>query len=272
MRLFVPGPLNAHTDLSLPPGPARHAQVRRVQPGDVLQLFDGSGVDWPATVLAVGRSTVEVHLGSPQPVRNELPVAVHLAVGMPANERMDNLIEKATELGVATVQPLLCERAVLRLDGERAQRKQAHWQAVAQAACEQSGRAHVPAISPVLTLPAWLKQQAAPGDAHTLRLVLSLRADACALASALTSAWPRLDTPGTHGNARTTPAVWLLSGPEGGLAATEEDAARALDFKAISLGPRTLRADTAPLAALAWFSLLRNLPGEGQACGLQGSH
>jgi 16S rRNA (uracil1498-N3)-methyltransferase len=251
MRFFVPGPLQADTELALPPGPARHAQVRRVQPGDALLLFDGQGCDWPAQVLRVGRSTVDVQVGRPRPVANELPVAVHLAVGMPANERMDSLVEKATELGVAGVQPLLCERAVLRLDGERAERKRAHWQAVAEAACEQSGRARVPAVAPVLALPAWLASPARPG-AEALRLVLSLRADAQALSDLATAC------------ADAGPAtVWALSGPEGGLSPQEEDAARAAGFRPVSLGARTLRADTAPLALLAWFSLQRN----GQVVG-----
>ncbi len=245
MRFYVPGPLQADTDLALPPGPSRHAQVRRVQPGDALWLFDGGGCDWPAVVLRVGRSSVDVHVGQPQAVQRELPLAVTLAVGMPANERMDNLVEKAVELGVATVQPLQCERAVLRLDGERAERKRAHWQAVAEAACEQSGRARVPMLAPVLPLAAWL-EQAARGQA--LRLVLSFSADARALAQT---------EPPAEG------AVLALSGPEGGLTPAEEAAARAAGFQPVSLGPRVLRADTAPLALLAWWSLQGGGPPPG---------
>ncbi len=262
MRFFVPGPLQADTDLALPPGAARHAQVRRVQPGSALWLFDGRGCDWPAQVLRVGRSSVDVHVGQPQPVATEGPVAVHLAVGMPANERMDTVVEKATELGVAGVQPLLCERAVLRLAGERAERKREHWQAVAEAACEQSGRARVPAIASVLALPAWLAglpKAAAPASA-TLRLVLSLRTDALPLAAGVqASGWALPSVPGPAPGA----VVLALSGPEGGLAAAEEDAARAAGFLPVSLGPRTLRADTAPLALLAWFSLAGNGPRVG---------
>jgi 16S rRNA (uracil1498-N3)-methyltransferase len=198
-------------------------------------------------VLRVGRSSVDVHVGQPQPVDRELPLAVTLAVGMPANERMDTLVEKAAELGVATIQPLLCERAVLRLDGERAERKRGHWQAVAEAACEQSGRARVPAVAPVLPWAAWLAR-AARGQAQ--RLVLSFGADAQPLAWAAAAA----PAEGT---------LLALSGPEGGLAPAEEAAARAAGFQPVSLGPRVLRADTAPLALLAWFSLQRNGPGVG---------
>ncbi len=247
MRLFVPGPLQADAELALPPGPSRHAQVRRVQPGDLLWLFDGGGCDWPAQVLRVGRSQVDVRVGVPQPVQRELPLAVTLAVGMPANERMDTLVEKATELGVAGIQPLLCERAVLRLDGERAERKREHWQAVAQSACEQCGRARVPLLAPVQALPAWLAQR---GGSTARRLVLSFQADAVPLAEVADALAPDGE-------------VVALSGPEGGLAPAEEAAARAAGFVPVSLGPRVLRADTAPLALLAWFSLRHNGPGAG---------
>ncbi len=238
LRLFVDAPLQAGVDIRLPPGATRHAQVRRVQPGDTLVLFDGQGCDWPSTVLRVGRSEIDVRLGPPHPVARELPLAVTLALGMPANERMDTLVEKATELGVARIQPLLCERSVLRLAGERAERKCAHWQAIAQAACEQSGRARVPHVAAVMTLPDWLASLPAPPDAGS-RLVLSLNPGALPLRRAPVPA----------------AAVAVLSGPEGGLSPAEEAAARQAGFAPTALGPRVLRADTAPLAALAWLGL-----------------
>jgi len=243
IRLFTPLPLTADTAISLPPGPTRHAQVRRVQPGDMLWLFDGQGADWPAQVLSVGRSEVRVHVGQPQAVALELPLPVTLAVGVPANERMDGLVEKATELGVALLQPLECERSVLRLTGERAgeraNRKQAHWQAVAEAACEQCGRARVPVVAPVQALPHWLAALPAhePG---ALRLLLS----------------PGEGTAPLHASAPAG-ATWVLalSGPEGGLSPAEEAAALRAGFVRVGLGPRVLRADTAPLALLAWLGL-----------------
>jgi 16S rRNA (uracil1498-N3)-methyltransferase len=251
VRLFVELSLHAGAELALPPAAARHAQVRRVQPGDLLMLFDGTGSDWPATVLAMGRSEVCVRLDAPQAVHLELPLAITLALGMPANERMDTVIEKATELGVAGIQTLHTERSVLRLQGERAQRKQAHWLGIAQAACEQSGRACVPQVPPVLALPDWLSKVGRTAPPLGLRLVLSLRADAVALPAlvalvALPAAAPK--GPGS------SPVVFL-SGPEGGLTTDEEDAARAQGFVPVNLGPRVLRADTAPLAALAWLGL-----------------
>jgi 16S rRNA (uracil1498-N3)-methyltransferase len=238
MRLFVPEALQTGTELSLPPGAARHAQVRRVQPGDTLRLFDGSGHDWPATVLAVGRSEVRVQLGAPEAVQRELPRAVHIALAMPANERMDTLVEKATELGVAGVQPLMSQRSVLRLAGERAQRKQQHWQAIAEGACEQCGRARVPAVGAVQELGAWLA--ALPPAGAATRLLLSLQPDAQPLATLV----PADASP-----------VLTLSGPEGGLTPDEETAARRAGFRPVALGPRVLRADTAPLAVLAWLGL-----------------
>jgi len=237
IRLFVTLPLVAGAEVSLPPGAARHAQVRRVQPGDALLLFDGGGSDWPATVLAVGRSEVQVRVGQPLAVARELPHEVTLALGMPANERMDMLVEKATELGVARLQPLLTERSVLRLGGERAERKREHWQAVAQAACEQCGRARVPVVEPVRTLADWL-----PSAPAGLRLLLSLRQPARTLAVAAVGLSPGV-------------ALCTLSGPEGGLTAAEEDAALAAGFVVAGLGPRVLRAETAPLAVLAWLAL-----------------
>jgi 16S rRNA (uracil1498-N3)-methyltransferase len=242
VRLYVAAPLAAGVELALPASATRHAQVRRVQPGDALVLFDGSGCDWPAEVLAVGRSEVRVRLGAPRPVACELPLAVTVAVAMPANERMDILVEKATELGVARIQPLLSERSVLRLAGERAERKRMHWQAIAEAACEQCGRARVPAVAPVALLADWLPR--APAGT---RLLLSLRPRARAL--------PAL--------APAAGALCLLSGPEGGLTPAEEESAVAAGFAATDLGPRVLRAETAPLAVLAWLAVRATLPASG---------
>lgn len=235
-RLHVPAPLREGLDLALPEGAARHVQVLRLQPGDALTLFDGRGGEWAAQVTAMGRREVSVRIGAFADVSRELPLAVTLALGMPANERMDALVEKACELGVAAIQPLVCERSVLRLAGERAQKKVAHWQAVAVAACEQSGRTRVPQVAPVMALPQWLVALGEPGG--MLRVVLSLR-DAAPL--------PAL------GEARSLIA---LSGPEGGLSVDEEDDACRCGFLPVSLGARTLRADTAPLALLAHLAII----------------
>ncbi len=234
-RFFVDQPLQTGDKLSLPAGAARHVQVLRLQPGAAITLFNGDGAEWLASVTQMGRSDVAVQVGAGTRVERELALPITLALGVPANERMDGLIEKATELGVARVQPLMCERSVLRLAGERAQKKLAHWQGVAVAACEQSGRTRVPQIGPVLSLNDWLA--CLPAVADGARWVLSLR-DAQAL----------------HRLAAPTSLI-SLSGPEGGLTEAEEGAAAAAGFHAVSLGPRVLRADTAPLALLAHLAL-----------------
>ena len=218
--------------LALPAGAARHVQVLRLQPGDALTLFNGEGGEFEATVTQMGRSDVQVSVGAHRAIERETAQAVHLAVVMPANDRMDWLVEKAAELGAASVQPLVSARSVLRLQGERAAKKAAHWQAVAVAACEQCGRNRVPLVHPVADLVSWLGRPPAAGAG--LRLLLSLREGARTL---------RQLAP--------TGAVTLLNGPEGGLTAEEEELAIAAGFAPLTLGPRVLRAETAPLAALA---------------------
>lgn len=230
-RFHCATPLAAQQVLDLPPGAARHVQVLRLQPGAAITLFDGHGGEFRAVVEHMGRSDVRVRIESHQAVEREARRPMHLAVGMPANERMDWLVEKATELGAASIQPLLAARSVVRLKDERAQRKQAHWQAIAVAACEQCGRNRVPAVHEVREVSAWLQAQAT--GAAGVRWVLSLAPGAGA---------PALPAPDT--------ALTLLSGPEGGLSTGEEAAARETGFAPVSLGARILRAETAPIAAL----------------------
>jgi 16S rRNA (uracil1498-N3)-methyltransferase len=234
-RFHCSVPLSAGASLALPPGAARHVQVLRMQPGDALTLFDGAGGEYTATVERMGRSDVAVTVGAHLPVEREAPRAVHLAVGMPANERMDWLVEKATELGVASIQPLATAHGVLRLSGERAEKKRAHWEAIAVAACEQCGRNRVPVIHPVQPFAAWLgtPAHAEPG---ALRLVLSLAEGTRGIAALET------ETAGA--------GALVLSGPEGGLSGTEEQQAIASGFAPVTLGARVLRAETAALAAL----------------------
>jgi 16S rRNA (uracil1498-N3)-methyltransferase len=223
--------LAAGRSVELPPGTARHVQVLRLQPGSAITLFDGRGGEYRAIVERMGRSDVQVLVAEHRSVEREARRAIHLAVGMPANERMDWLVEKATELGAASIQPLLAQRSVVRLSGDRAARRQAHWQGVAIAACEQCGRNRVPAIHEPAELAAWLRGD---GGHHGMRWLLSLEPDAA-------------DAGAEAGNEPWT----LLSGPEGGLTVDEEAAARAAGFRPLSLGPRVLRAETAPLMALA---------------------
>jgi 16S rRNA (uracil1498-N3)-methyltransferase len=235
-RIHVDQPLAPGMEFALGATGARHVQVLRLQPGAALRLFDGSGGQWAGAVTAMSRREVRVRTLQHEALERELRTRVTLAVGMPANERMDGLIEKATELGAAAIQPLVCERSVLRVAGERALRKAAHWRAVAIAACEQCGRNRVPPIEEPIGLPDWLQAMAA--ETGGARWLLSLDN---------AQPWPP-----ARGE---IDAVVLLSGPEGGFTAAEEAAARAAGFIACSLGARVLRADTAPLAALAWLAL-----------------
>ncbi|WP_422011594.1 16S rRNA (uracil(1498)-N(3))-methyltransferase [Roseateles sp.] len=234
-RFFVDTPLVQPGEIALPPGAARHVQVLRLQPGDALTLFDGSGPEWQAEVTAMGRSEVRVQLLAATQPQRELVRAITLAVVMPANDRMDFIVEKATELGAAALQPLVSERSVLRLAGERADKKRAHWQGVAVAAAEQSGRTVPLRVEPVQPLAAWLAALPAPADDEWRGLLSPSAAQPLA--------------------AFAQPRALFLSGPEGGLSDAEEEAARARGFAAVSLGPRILRADTAPLAVLSWLAL-----------------
>jgi 16S rRNA (uracil1498-N3)-methyltransferase len=232
-RFYCPAPLHTGLCLGLPPGAARHVQVLRMQPGDAITLFNGEGGEFEATVTRMGRSDVDVEVGAHHPVEREATRAVHLLAGITANERMDWLVEKATELGVASITPLVAERSVLKLKGERAEKKLAHWQGVAIAAAEQCGRNRVPTVHPAVSLNEWLKKSP-PG----VRWVLSLAEGTQPLTT-------------LFGTSEDAEAVTVLSGPEGGLSPAEEATALTAGFVPVSLGPRVLRAETAPLAVLA---------------------
>lgn len=235
-RLYCPAPLASGRSLALPPGAARHVQVLRMQPGEALTLFSGEGGQWQAVIERMGRADVQVRVTQFEDVECEAPVAVHLAVGLAANERMDWLVEKATELGAASLQPLVTARSVLRLAGERARKKREHWQAIAAAACEQCGRNRVPLVHAPRAFEEWIEATPPVGE----RIVLSLAAQAQRLLESRSA----------------TGKEWLcLSGPEGGLEPREEQMAADAGFAPVSLGPRVLRAETAPIALLGALAL-----------------
>lgn len=244
-RIHCPLPLTEGAALSLPPGAARHVQVLRMQPGQTLTLFNGDAAtsgEFDATITRMGRSDVDVLVGAFMPLQRESSLRIHLAVGMPANDRMDWLVEKATELGVASLQPLMTERSVLRLSGERADKKVAHWHSVAVAACEQCGGNRVPIIHPVQTLGQWLSgaELARDGARHVLSLAEG--------GQSLQQRWQAL--------AADAGQACFLMGPEGGLGPDEEQQALARGFLPTGLGPRVLRTETAALAVLASALLL----------------
>ena len=218
--------------MELPADTSRHIQVLRLQPGAAITLFDGRGGEYEACILQMGRHTVAARIDSHQTLERESAVYSHIVIGMPANERMDWLVEKATELGVARITPLMTAHGVLRLNAERAHKRQLHWLGIAQAACAQSGRNTLPQIDVPQSWSAWLSTL--PQDDSGSRWVLSLSAASTPM-NALAQ----------------TQRVVLLSGPEGGLSREEETQAVERGFLPVRLGARVLRAETAPLAVLS---------------------
>ena len=240
-RFFCPLALTPHATIDLPAGAARHVQVLRMQPGQSLELFNGEGGSWQAEITAMTRSGVQVQIGGEDAhdaTERELASPIHIAISLPANERMDWLVEKATELGAASISPLMSERSVLRLStaagDARAEKKRTHWQAIAQGAAEQCGRNRLPAIHAVQNLSHWLAQDRAgePG------FVLSPPSAEFAAKSLFQAVNP-------------AQAAHFLIGPEGGFSPGELQAAQAAGLTACHLGSRVLRAETAPLYILA---------------------
>ena len=222
--------------VDLPPGPARHAaRVLRLAAGDGLTLFDGRGGEYPAVIDSVVKDRVGVRLGQRQDLERESPLDLTLIQALQGGDKMDFTLQKAVELGVGTFVPVASRRSVVRLDADRAAKRLEHWQGVAVAACEQCGRNRIPRVEAVQPLERALGQ-VAPG---ALRLAL-LPGAAVSLASLPLPAGP----------------VVLLVGAEGGLAPEEAEAALAAGFRAVSLGPRVLRTETAGLAALAAIQAL----------------
>lgn len=232
-RIYIPSPLQQGDIIQLPPDATRHIQVLRMQPQDHFYLFNGHGGQFLATITTIRKNQVQAQVGVHIPIEREASTAVTLLIGIPANERMDFIIEKTTELGVTQIYPLLFSRSVIKLNAERAKKKLAHWQAIANAACEQSGRNRIPHIHPVMTLSELIKTQL-PNLPKNRRL-LSFQKNAL---------------PWTTSNESN--AICILSGPEGGLTPEEETTLISeASFVPYSLGARILRADTAPIATLS---------------------
>lgn len=228
-RIYTAQALQANTVVELEPGPSQHlSRVLRLKPGDGLILFDGSGGQYPATISELGKKSVLATTAAFDPVERESGLHLELGIAVSRGERMDWVVQKATELGVSRIVPLRSERTELRLNPERADKKLRHWQQIAVSACEQCGRNRLPDIQPLQDLLDW-----APGVQAECRLVLHHRA-------------------GSAPDSGPAPAsVALLVGPEGGLSAAEIAAAEQAGFSSLQLGPRVLRTETAPLAAIA---------------------
>jgi len=233
-RAYVDAPLASGSEIALPPETAAHlTRVLRLRPDDAVVLFNGDGRDYAGRLLAARREDKRVLVGSAGEAEPEPPLRLHLAVGVSRGERMDFVVQKAVELGVASIRPLFTERSVVRLDAERLDRRREHWHGVLVAACEQSGRRRLPHLHPAQALADWL-----PTVAGTALLL-----DPQARRSLA-------DLPAPEG------AATLLVGPEGGLSADERARAVSAGFVSVQLGPRILRTETAPLAALAAMQVL----------------
>lgn len=226
-RFFIDAPLSLG-EHELPEAQAHYiGRVLRMTEGDALQVFDGSGTEFRGSLLEVGKKRVRVQLDDSFAGQAESPLRIHLGQGLSRGERMDWAIQKATELGVSEITPVVSERCEVRLKDERAEKRQAHWQQVAVSACEQCGRSVVPIIHSPVPLADWLKRTEAD-----LKLVLH------PVAEPLTSH----DKPDT---------LAFLIGPEGGLNDAEVEQAKDAGFHAARLGPRVLRTETAPVVALS---------------------
>lgn len=236
MRFYVPEPLVKHSEITLPEGVAHHLiKVLRSEVGTRFSLFNGQGGEYAAELIEAGKKTARARLLDFLPDDRDSILHTHLGQVMSRGERMDYVIQKATELGVSVITPLSSERCELKLRGEeRADKKLEHWRQVAISACEQCGRNRLPLINPPLALQEWLTTV----DSAS-RWVL-----APSVQGGPTAALP------------APPSVALLIGPEGGLSVAEIAQAEAAGFKPWQLGPRVLRTETAPVAALAALQLL----------------
>jgi len=235
-RFYCSQPLTVGATVDLPDSVAHHLHVVRLQPGAALTLFDGRGGQYRATLADVGKKRASATVDAFEALDVELPYAVTLAQGLPEGSKMDWMGHGAVELGVAAVQPLAAQRSVVRLSGERLDKRQAHWQGVIESASEQSGRNRLAHLLPLAEFRRWID---APQEAAQPRILLSPRGTQ-SLAD-----WARAQGP---------QPVTLLVGPEGGFSPEEEDAALAAGALPLTMGPRVLRTETAALAAMAMLA------------------
>lgn len=228
-RIYTGQELKSHATLELEPGPSQHvARAMRMRPGDALTVFNGRGGEYPAKISAVGRKSVTLELDEISDMDVESPLAIHLGIAISRGDRMDWVIQKATELGVRSVSPLFTDRTEVKLKGDRADKKERHWQQVAISACEQCGRNQIPLINAPQLLAHWLDK-----TETDLKLVLHHRA------------------PVVGDRDRPPASIALLIGPEGGLSNAEIALSENAGYQSLKLGPRVMRTETAPLAAIA---------------------
>ncbi|SFW58073.1 16S rRNA (uracil(1498)-N(3))-methyltransferase [Luteibacter sp. UNCMF366Tsu5.1] len=237
IRIHVDAPLATGQDVALPAQAGEHvARVLRLEVGAPVVLFGGhDGMEYDAVLAEVGKRHVVAKVGEGRAVGNESPLSLTLAQGVARGDKMDFIVQKATELGIARIVPLLTERSEVKLDAARAEKRLAHWRAVAASACEQSGRARVPVIEPAVPLAAWLTSL---GEGGPMRLALLQEGARRPAELAL----------------RDT--AILAIGPEGGFGERDRSALAGAGFTGLKLGPRILRTETAGLAAIAALQAL----------------
>jgi len=229
-RLFVSGALSNDAELVLQGEQANYlGRALRSRVGDTVTVFNGDGGEWPACIEHISKNSVTLRLGAVVESATESPLKIHLVQGISRGERMDFVVQKATELGVSRITPVLTHHGMVKLDQKRADKRRQHWQHVAESACEQSGRTQPPLIDEPLALNAWFGNR----DAGKMEVVLQ---------AAATASLVSLSAP--------TTGLCLLVGPEGGFSEREYEDAEMAGFQAASLGPRILRTETAALAAV----------------------
>ena len=231
-RLFVSGQLINGVELLIEGDRARYlGRVLRLRVGDEILVFNGEGGEWSAVIEAMTKSTATLSVGENIETGTDSALKIHLVQGISRGERMDFVIQKATELGVKRVTPVLTEFGVVKLDAARAEKRRDHWQNIATSACEQSGRTRLPLIDAPIALKDWFGSKPAEVDADLI------------LAPGAVTSLAGLTAPKTK--------VCVMIGPEGGFSETEYEDAAVAGFTSVSLGPRVLRTETAAVAALA---------------------
>ena len=236
-RLFVSGALINGAEFELDGDRSRYlGKVLRARVGDAISVFNGEGPEWPATITRIGKRSVTLELGEGIEARAESPLKIHLVQGISRGERMDFVVQKATELGVKRITPVLTEYGVVKLNADRAEKRREHWQKIANSACEQSGRTRMPLIDTPMPLKNWFGDKAKAVDTELI------------LVPGATTSLSTVPAPATK--------VCVMIGPEGGFSDTEYGDAEVSGFKAVSLGPRVLRTETAAIATLAMLQSL----------------
>jgi len=243
-RLFVSSELINDTEIELDGDRARYlSRVLRACVGDKLNVFNGEGAEWTAAILHISKDTITLRVENSHETGTESPLKIHLVQGILRGEHMDLVVQKATELGVKRITPVITEYGVVKLDESRANKRRDHWQKIATSAVEQTGRVRLPLVDSPISLKNWFGDKPKEVDAE---LILKPGAP-----TALVS----IPAPETK--------VCVLIGPEGGFSDSEYEDAEIAGFKAVSLGPRILRTETAAIATLA---VLQSLWGDlGQA-------